>query len=79
MIMRVGAADMNDAGVRQILGEDVEYVLARILVQGIEHFVDEYPGRRVQHHAGESQCLLFVLAQFPIPAMSDVQHGYQAF
>ena len=79
MILDVGAADMNDAGVLQILDEDVENALACSFIQGIEYLVDDYPRRRVQLHARESEGLLFVLAQFPIPAPGYIQHGYQPF
>src|SRR5258708_5608638 len=73
MVVGFGAADVNDRRVRQILDEEIENVSAGVVIQGIEHFVDEHPRRRVQRHAGECQGLLFVLAQFVIPAPRYIQ------
>src|SRR5882762_1935981 len=77
MIVGVRAADVNDAGVRQILDEEIENTTARVLIQGIEYLVDEYPRRRVQHHAREGQGLLFIVAQFVIPTPGDIQQRLQ--
>jgi hypothetical protein len=68
VIVGIGAADVNDAGARQILRQQVHHAIARILVERIEHLVDQQPRRRVQQASRERHRLLLVLAQLPIPA-----------
>ena len=76
----VGAdpADMDDTASREVLAEDLNDLHERVLLERLEHFVDDDPGRRMQHGARKAQRLLFVLAQVALPASGCIQQRDQA-
>jgi hypothetical protein len=71
--MSCGAADVDDAGMLKVVAEHVDDTIARAFVEGIEDLVDENPGRSVQQRPRKRQTLLFIVAQFAIPAPRQVE------
>src|SRR5271165_6502887 len=74
-----GAADMDDTGVLQFVGEDIDYQLEDVVIERTERAVDEHPGRLLYQDAGKGEAQLLVLTQFPIPTAGLIEHGREAF
>jgi hypothetical protein len=72
-IARLGTTDMDDSGVLEILGENIEHPLPHIFVDRIEDFVDEHPARCVNQEAGEHEALLLFVAQFAVPMARQIE------
>ncbi len=70
-----GAAYMNDPGVLEILRQDIDDELARLLIQPVEHLIDQDPRRRMQQRPRKGHRVLFVVVQFTIPTLRHVEHG----
>ncbi len=72
-------ADVDETGVPEFVVENIDHQFEHVIVQRPEGAVDQHPGRRLQQNAGEGQAQLFVLAQFPIPALRGVEQRREAF
>src|SRR5208282_6193771 len=51
---------------------------ARVDVEGVEHLIDEEPGRRVNDGPRKCQTLLLSVAQDTVPASELIEHRHQA-
>src|SRR5258708_28282515 len=72
-------ADVDDAGVLQFVGEDVDDQFEYVVGEQTECAVDEYPGRPLQQDARDAEAKLLISAQFPIPTLGPVEHPCEAF
>src|SRR5882757_7109726 len=66
-------ADIDEARALELIGEHVDDALERFVVERTEGVIDEDPGGLLQHDARECEGNLLVLAQFAVPAGSDVE------
>ncbi len=64
---------MNERCRLEVIREDIDDPLQRLVVERTERVVDEHPWRLLQHHAGKRDAELFILAQFPIPPSRHVE------
>src|SRR5712672_3039372 len=73
------SADVDDAGVLQFVGEDVDDQFEHVVGEQTECAVDEYPGRPLQQNARDGEAKLLISAQFPIPTLGLVEQRCEAF
>ena len=78
VVLRGRAADVDDARLPEILAEHVDHPLTHLIVEAVEHFVDEHPGRPVQQGARECHALLLIVVQVAIPALGRIEERNQA-
>src|SRR6185369_8224708 len=71
------ATDVDDGGVLQILGKDLERASARLAVDRVEHLVDHHPARVVDQQTCEHETLLFIPVQFGVPSRGAIEHRSQ--
>ena len=57
---RVRLTDIDDRRVREFLAKNIEDQTARILVEVIDCFVENYPARLVQQEPGEGELVLIL-------------------
>src|SRR5208282_1247866 len=73
-----GTRDVNDAAAREILDDHVAHSSARVVVEAVQHLIDEEPGRRVHDGPRKYQTLLLSVAQDTVPASGLIEHRHQA-
>src|SRR5713226_2039896 len=73
------SADVDDAGVLQFVGEDVNDQFEHVVGEQTQCAVDEYPGRPLQQDACDGKAKLLVPTQFPIPTLGLVEQRREAF
>ena len=76
-IARLRAANVDDAGVRELVTEHFDDALESLAVERPEHTVDEDPLRRLQQHPREGESQLLILAQLAIPTPRDIEERHQ--
>ncbi len=64
----VRLTDIDDRRVREFLAKNIKDQAARILIEVIDCFVENYPVRLVQQQPGEGELVLILGGQFPLPA-----------
>ena len=69
----LGAADIDDRCVLKFVIKEPQDAITRVVVQRVESFVDHHQTRLVQQDTREDQTLLFLIAEFLIPAGDLVQ------
>src|SRR6266404_1981641 len=74
-----GTAYVDDAGVAQFVGEDVNDQFEHVVVEQAKCAVDEYPGRPLQQDPCDGEAKLLVLTQFPIPSEGRIEQRREAF
>src|ERR1035438_4012375 len=72
-------ADVDDAGVLQLLGENVDDELEYVVIERTERAVDEHPSRLLNQDARKRKAQLLVLTEFPVPAAGLIEQWREAF
>ena len=68
MALGFGAADIDNTCVLEFVIKEPEDAITRVVVQRVESFVNDHQTGLVQQDTRKDQTLLFLIAEFLIPA-----------
>jgi hypothetical protein len=78
VVLGFGAADVDDRRILEPSAKEANDPLPRVVVQGVEYFVNHEPPGLVQHDTRKDQALLLIIGEFLVPARGAVKRRGQA-